>query len=362
MPTELQLPVGSLVSHPYAEIFPMLSPSALQELTADIAANGLHDPIILLDGEVLDGRNRLAACERADVEPRFQDYQGNDPLKWVISRNLYRRHLDTSQRAMVAANLANIGHGGNRKNQAADLPLEPSQSDAASSLNVSERSVRIAKKIEREGVPELTDAVLKGDVKLHKAVKLLDEPEDIQREAIEDGSFEAPKPHVANNSGQCEWYTPAPIIEAARNTMGSIDLDPASCPVANENVKASAYFDQDDDGRQQQWKGNVWLNPPYSTELIRDFIAKLCEELESGNVSSACLLSNNGTETQWFQSACALASAVCFPKGRIKFLGSDGQPAKTPLQGQAILYFGSDSAAFLKNFSPIGAILATSNE
>ena len=56
-------------------------------------------------------------------------------------------------------------------------------------------------------------------------------------------------PHVSNNSGENEWYTPAEIIEASRRTMINIDLDPASSDKANQTVKASKYFTIEDDDR-----------------------------------------------------------------------------------------------------------------
>ncbi len=95
-------------AHPAANLFPMLSDYKLDEMSADIKANGLHDPIILThDGEVLDGRNRLVACQRAEVEPDFEYWNRADdnisPTAWVISKNLHRRHLTPSQAAMVAA-------------------------------------------------------------------------------------------------------------------------------------------------------------------------------------------------------------------------------------------------------------------
>ena len=110
-----------------------MSDEELAELAADIRAHGLLEPIVLLDGLVLDGRNRLRACEAAGVEPRFVDWDGTgDPAVWVISKNLKRRHLSTSQRAMVAAKL--LGYyageakerqqaaGGDRKSLLANLP------------------------------------------------------------------------------------------------------------------------------------------------------------------------------------------------------------------------------------------------
>jgi hypothetical protein len=82
------------------------------ELENDIRENGLRFPIVLLDGLVLDGRNRYRACKTVGVEPRFQDFNGNgDPVAFIVSVNVKRRHLNTSQRAMIAAKLANMPRG-----------------------------------------------------------------------------------------------------------------------------------------------------------------------------------------------------------------------------------------------------------
>lgn len=89
--------------HEAAALFPLLEGADLQELAADIAERGLLEPITLLGGAVLDGRNRLRACALAKVEPRFTDWAGTgSPLAWVISKNVKRRHLTPSQRATVA--------------------------------------------------------------------------------------------------------------------------------------------------------------------------------------------------------------------------------------------------------------------
>ncbi len=92
-----------LPAHPAADLFPMLGEDELLKLATDIRENGLHEPIVLHEGKVLDGRNRLAACKLAGVEPRFVTWAGSgSPTTWVLSRNLHRRHLTASQRAAVA--------------------------------------------------------------------------------------------------------------------------------------------------------------------------------------------------------------------------------------------------------------------
>lgn len=89
--------------HPAANVFPLGSDAELDELAADIRAHGLHHPIVLYDGDVLDGRRRLRACKLAGVEPRFEEWDGRgSPTDFVVSENVRRRHLTTEQRALAA--------------------------------------------------------------------------------------------------------------------------------------------------------------------------------------------------------------------------------------------------------------------
>ena len=83
--------------HEYCLLFPLMEKQALVELAHDIARNGLGEAIVLHEGKILDGRNRYLACEIAGIMPHFIEYSGSEPLKYVISKNLHRRHMDKSQ-------------------------------------------------------------------------------------------------------------------------------------------------------------------------------------------------------------------------------------------------------------------------
>ena len=140
----------------------------------------------------------------------------------------------------------------------------------------------------------------------------------------------AKKPFVINNSGNTEWYTPKQYIESARKVMGSIDLDPASSKEAQKIVRATKYYDSKADGLKKNWKGNIWLNPPYSN--VKLFVDKLLDS----RYDQAIVLVNNATETEWFARLAERSSAMVFHTGRIKFATpeSDGEGTTPCMQGQ----------------------------
>ena len=164
------------------------------------------------------------------------------------------------------------------------------------------------------------------------------------------------RPHIALCTGNNEWYTPAHIIAAARVVLGEIDLDPASSAIANETVKATRFYTAADDGLKQGWSGRVWMNPPYSLSLIGPFMEKLVSEVAVGNVTQALCLTNNATEVGWFQTTFTAASAVCFPRSRVKFIVPGKGVGGSPLQGQALFYFGPNVAAFAEAFRDLGTV------
>lgn len=164
--------------HPLASLFPIISAAEIKDLAADIKTRGLQSAIILHEGKILDGRHRYEACGIAGVKPRFETYAGDDPIGFVLAANLMRRHLNSSQRSLIAANLATMTHGGDRKSetfkQAANLPL--AQDQAAETLAVSPRSVRVAKVILEES-PKLARQVASGKISLHAAHQQVKEHE-----------------------------------------------------------------------------------------------------------------------------------------------------------------------------------------
>lgn len=351
--------------HPLANIFPLIDGQAYDDLKADIFKHGVRETIWLYEGKILDGRNRYrAACELDIQFVGFKVFDGDDAAAFVVSLNLHRRHLNEAQRGMVAAKLANMAQGQRTDIQPSANLQNVSQSDAAEMLNVSTRTVASAKKVIEEAPQEVVQAVERGSMSVSLAAKVAALPEADKAEiaasspeTIKEVAQDVVKrAHVAQNSGNNEWYTPARFVELARSVMGGIDTDPASSAIANRTVQAAKYFTADDDGRAQTWAGRVWMNPPYAQPLMSDFAEAVASKFEDGEIDQACILVNNATETQWFQRMLSTASAVCFPKSRIKFIDPDGN-AGAPLQGQAIVYMGDEVNAFQDAFRGEGAVL-----
>jgi N6-adenosine-specific RNA methylase IME4/ParB-like chromosome segregation protein Spo0J len=167
-----------------ATLFPLLDGAGFDELVADIRTHGLREPIVLFEGKVLDGRNRYRACVEAGVEPTLTVYQGEDPVAYVISLNLRRRHLNESQRAMVAAKLATLKLGDNQHSKG--LPI----GRGSELLNVGERSVARAREVREHGAPELVAAVERGAVSVSAAADIATQPVDEQREIVARGERE----------------------------------------------------------------------------------------------------------------------------------------------------------------------------
>jgi phage N-6-adenine-methyltransferase len=356
--------------HPIANIFPLLEGEAFDSLCQDVLEKGLLEPIWLYEGQVLDGRNRYRACEKTGVEPQFREYEGEDPIGFVVSLNVQRRHLDESQRAMIAARIATIGRGGDRSK----LPIGSLKIEEASAmLNAGDRSVARASKVLDHGTAELIAAVDAGEIKVSAAAELTSLPKEEQNSALE-GLKELNEGRVTAvaasravkvmtgkinsfsiSTDNYEWYTPTEYIEAAREVMGGIDLDPASSDAAQEVVQASVFFGKEFNGLTQPWFGRVFLNPPYSAGLVRDFITKAVFEYDEGRIEAAIILVNNATDTDWFQLALSRFPA-CFTDGRVKFWSPESDKA-CPRQGQTFFYLGADSDMFLKLFSKFGVVV-----
>jgi len=180
----------------------------------------------------------------------------------------------------------------------------------------------------------------------------------IDVEIIEDSETQfadSPSVIATLHTGDNESYTPLEYIESARAVMGNICVDPASNPFANERVKADIHYTEETNGLDKDWHGNIWLNPPYASKLIKQFTEKVIGEYLKGNTKSAIILTNNSADTLWFHDLARTASAICFTN-RINFYKADDSTT-SPTNGQTFFYFGDDKEAFTEEFKQYGMIV-----
>lgn len=164
----------ALELHPLCTLFPRLAGAEFEALKADIVANGQHEPITVYEGLVLDGGNRYRACIEAGIEPKTKPFTGADPVSFVLSANLHRRHLMPGQHAIIVsraqdwASAQAVGRPGKSGNVAALNTV----ADRAARSGASERTQRMADKVARQS-PELAKQVAHGEITLPRALEQL---------------------------------------------------------------------------------------------------------------------------------------------------------------------------------------------
>lgn len=386
----------------FKALIPALKPEELEQLEKNIVADGCRDPLVVWGDLLIDGHNRFEICTRLGIEYGVTEVEfgaRQAALDWIDDNQLGRRNLTPEQTALIlgrkynrskkAVGSVNQYTSASRQNDGKQTAETLATQHGVSPRTV-ERAGQFADAVEviEAAAPGFTETVLAGSgvsrndvVKAATVVQQIPEaaedivlaaefahlPDEVKQEAIAEITKQQParevmqeavkRAHVANNSGNNEWYTPSKYIELARTVMGSIDTDPASSEIANKVVCADKYFTADTDGRNQEWFGNVWMNPPYAQPLMGEFAELVTSKYEKSEIEQACILVNNATETHWFQRMMDAASAVCFTKGRIKFVDVNGNPGGAPLQGQAIIYMGSNTQDFVETFADEGTVL-----
>ena len=261
--------------HPAAEMFPALSDPELDELTEDIRVNSLREAITLHpDGSILDGGNRQAACLRAGVEPQFTEWDGvGTPEAFVISKNLKRRHLNVSQRAMIAAKLATMCSGTRTDLEpSAKLP-EVSIPQAAQQLSVGARSVKHARKVLSEGTPETIASVERGDLSVSRAA----------------GAVSPAKVHLAEPAAGLH-VTTDPIGKLSVERIGTLKMggqktalkstsnNPEPPPNLYDALVAHFHACADQDGKLKRS-----YKPPRRERLTpEELAAEICGHFETG--------------------------------------------------------------------------------
>lgn len=353
-----------------------LNDSERAALHKDLWGHGVLSPIIVWEGKdiIVDGHNRYQWCVENDQPFPVKEipfYDENEVIEQIAITQLGRRNLDEKARAL----LIGIRHEAEKslkarfmKGKSANPGGKPKKAQEHHCDAPEEKPEKTAAKIAKEeGISTPTveryaafaracqDAGITEDIISGKDKRTMKEIVKAVKKAT--GVVESRKPHVAHNNGNQEWYTPPDIIRRARAVMGGIDTDPASSETANKTVGATTFYTAQDDGLTKPWRGKVWLNPPYSAKAVAAFAEAFIDKYDEGEFEEACILVNNATETTWFAKLLEAYDGICFLSGRVRFLDTSGEPAKTPLQGQCVIYFGPHDRAFAEAFADAGHVM-----
>lgn len=176
--------------HPIAKCYPKITGKEYTELKNSIRAQGLLNPIVLYEGQILDGANRYRACLDEEVTPTFKPLpEGLDPYLYVISQNETRRHLSTSQRSLIGARITKLRAGGDRRSEefkASKDGLDGLSTDKiAKTLKVSTKSIERARRVQREAVPEVVEAAEQEDINLSQAERIATLPKEQQKPTLD---------------------------------------------------------------------------------------------------------------------------------------------------------------------------------
>jgi ParB-like chromosome segregation protein Spo0J len=205
-------------AHTLADLIPAMTEAEYVELRESIKAQGQLEPITIYDNLILDGRHRYRACRELGVEPKFSNfYDGGDDdaaLQFVLGKNLHRRHLNESQRAMIAAEIAKLERGSNQHRKEDAPNGAPSQDAAAKLLKVSRRNVQRAKVVKEKGTPELAKAVTDGKIKVSAAAKIATRPAEEQKKLANEKNT-AKRRELVSEAKKAA----APAVKADRATL-----------------------------------------------------------------------------------------------------------------------------------------------
>lgn len=160
-----------LAFHPLADVLPLIEDDEFNELVASIKANGQRDPIITLDGMILDGRNRYRACLEAGVEPHLEPFDGSDPVAFVWDKNVHRRHLTVGQKAMAAEKYATLSKGNPHQDLNAGIPAIKTTAEIAAMIGVNKEALSDAKTIRKNATPEEIRSVANGSAAISTVAK-----------------------------------------------------------------------------------------------------------------------------------------------------------------------------------------------
>lgn len=163
-----------------------------------------------------------------------------------------------------------------------------------------------------------------------------------------------------------EWYSPSNLVEDCRDVMGEITLDPASCITAQQVIKAKHYYTKEMNGLLLPWFGSIFLNPPYSAKLIKEFTQKVVNTIQGDEFDNICILTRSSCETSWFKALSYACDFACYLDKRVVFWNPNkiivnkktGKKTdkQTDLSGHVLFFAGYAKEDFYSKFCDQGMI------
>lgn len=298
-----------------------------------LAANGTHGAKrtradlrnavmrALLDADWRKKSNRELArhlhCDHKTVAARRRELEETGTIARESERQVTRQGVTYTQ------DVTGLAERGQEEVASGEIPQMHEEPDAPEPEHTPASTSKAKQAADRRRAAMIEAGIIPSDPP----------PEDVEEEVVE---FD-----------KDSWSTPERIIQAARRIFGgTIDLDPATNAEAQAIVRATEHYTAQTNGLGREWHGNVWLNPPYSQPLCKEFTRHLIAEYRAGRVTGAVLLVNTSTGARWWHECAAACTRLAFPKGRIQFWHPSGASTRNNRFDQTIFYFGDEPELF----------------
>jgi len=358
----------------FAALCPPLTPEEYATLEESLLAEGCRDALVVWreTGVLLDGHNRKRICEQYGISYRTVEVSLVDrdaAVAWIITNQLGRRNLHPDAASLLRGRLYNmqkkapgapIGNNNRSIQRDQNDPIERTADALAREFGVSAPTIKrdgaFAAAVETlaQAEPEIIPRIMAGEATSRKDVI------EAAKKFYETTNARQDVAVTIFSSESNEYYTPPQYTEAARELMGGIDLDPATCETAQRSIKATNFYTEADDGLSQVWAGRVWMNPPYgkigNDSSQGQWAQKLIAEYEAGNVSEGVMLVKAAVGYEWFEVLWDRLP-VCFARERLSFIRADGSSDGQSKQGTAFFYVGQDPARFAEVFGRFGRVI-----
>jgi len=352
----------------FAALCPPLTPEEYSGLEESLLSEGCRDALVVWEGEgvLLDGHNRKRICEEYGIGYRVTTLRFPNreaAAIWIILNQLGRRNVGPDAASYLRGELYNRQK---RQGERTDLtsgsscPKLQTAERLATELGVSPRTIKndgaFAAAVDTlaQADPDILPRVMAGEAvsreKVIEAAKQFYETTGARQDVAV----------TIFSSESNEYYTPSQYIEAAREVMSGIDLDPASCEAAQRMIQAIQFYTESDDGFNKPWIGRVWLNPPYgkigSDSSQGQWAHRMIAEYEAGRVTEGIVLVKAAVGYEWFELLWDRLP-MCFARDRVSFIRADGSSDGQSKQGTTFCYVGPDPTRFIEVFRQFGRII-----